>query len=62
MNSYELDEWGWKCRGEPLNTNTIIAWARVWNFVEFPNIPSIEVTELREEAHIRVQFSGNHID
>ena len=50
-----------KCRGEPMSINTILAWARVWNLVPFPQIPLFKVTENKEEAEIRVKFkfSGN---
>ena len=59
MNPHDVDEWGWRCRGEPMNISTIFAWARVWNFVEYPEIPSIELSERADQADIRVQFSSN---
>ena len=57
MNPEYLSEW--QCRGEPMNINTILAWARVWNLVPCPQIPLFEVTTDKEEADIRVKFSGN---
>ena len=58
MNSDDIDEWGWKCRGEPMNKNTILAWARVWNFVKYPEIPIFESNDRADKADIRVLFSG----
>ena len=58
MNPDDIDEWGWRCRGEPMNKNTILAWARVWNFSGFPMIPLFENFDLAKNADIRVQFSG----
>ena len=45
-----------KCRGESMSINTILAWARVWNLVPFPQIPHFEWTEDKEKADIRVNF------
>ena len=59
MNPEDIDEWGWRCRGEPMDINTLFAWARVWNFIEYPEIPSFEVVKIDEQADIRVQFSSN---
>ena len=51
-------KWGWRCRGEPMNINTIFAWARVWNFVGFEEIPTFEFVEIARRADIRVKFSS----
>ena len=59
MNPDDIDDWGWRCRGEPMNISTIFAWARVWNFVEYPEIPSIELSGIARRADIRVKFSSN---
>ena len=59
MNPDDINDWGWRCRGEPMNISTIFAWARVWKFVEYPEIPSIELSERAQRADIRVQFSSN---
>ena len=59
MNPESIDEWGWKCRGDPMNIITIFAWARVWNIVEIPGIPHFEMSEIARHADIRVQFSSN---
>ena len=50
-----------KCGGEPISINTILAWARVWNLVPFPEIPSFKVIDKKSEADIRVliKYSGN---
>ena len=60
MNPDDIDDWGWKCRGEPMNINTIFAWARVWNFVGFKEIPTFEFVEIASQADIRVKFSSEH--
>ena len=57
MNPDFIDKW--KCRGEPMNINTIFAWARVWNIVPYPEIPKFEVVDSAKKADIRVQFSSN---
>ena len=61
MNPDDIDDWGWKCRGEPMNIYTVIACARVWNFVEYPEIPFFDVTERVKKADIRVQFSRTYV-
>ena len=58
MNPDDIDDLEWKCRGEPLNTNTILAWAQVWNIVPYPEIPKFEMIERASRADIRVQFSS----
>ena len=59
MNPDDIHDWGWRCRGEPMNFKTVFAWARVWNFVGFPEIPTFEFVEIAKRADIRVQFSSN---
>ena len=61
MNPDDIDVWGWKCRGDPLNIITIFAWARVWNIVQIPEIPYLEMSELAKNSDIRVQFSSNQL-
>ena len=57
MNPDFIDNW--KCRGEPMNINNILAWARVWNIAEYPEIPYFEIEERKNrKADIRVKFSG----
>ncbi len=56
MNPDELDNW--KSRGEPMNFNTVLAWARVWNVPLFRDtIPYLGWTEVAEKADIRVKFA-----
>ena len=57
MNPGDIEVWGWRCRGKPVSINTIIAWARVWNY---PEIPNFEVVDKAKKADIRVCFSGNN--
>ena len=61
INPDYIDECGWKCRGEPINVNTILAWARVWNILPYPTIPRFELVEDDKKVRpdIRVQFSSN---
>ena len=59
MNADDLDEMGWRCRGEYLNVQTILAWARVWNFIGYPEIPMFELVERLDKSDIRVKFSSN---
>ncbi|XP_064383859.1 uncharacterized protein LOC135332881 isoform X2 [Halichondria panicea] len=56
MNPDVLDNW--KSRGEPMNFNTVLAWARVWNVSIFSDaIPSLAWREKAEKADVRVKFS-----
>ena len=57
MNEEKLEDW--RCRGEPMTVNTIIAWARVWNVVMHEEIPTFDLTYRAKRADIRVEFSGN---
>ena len=57
MNPDDIDDW--RCRGEPMNINTIFAWARVWNIAPYPEIPKFEMIERASRADIRVKFSSN---
>ena len=61
MNPEDIEDWEWKCRGEPMNVNTILAWARVWNIAQYPEIPYFEVTEQKQEADIRVEFIRTYL-
>ena len=61
MYTDKIEERGWKCRGQLIDINTILAWARVWNIISYPNIPKFEMTEKAEEADIQVQFIGMFI-
>ncbi len=57
MNPDELDSW--KSRGEPMNINTVLAWAQVWNVPFFSDtIPYLDWTVKAEKADIRVKFSS----
>ena len=60
MNPDDIDDWGWKCREEPMDAHTIFAWARVWNLVPYPEIPKFVWEDLVSRADIRVQFSRNY--
>ena len=60
MNSDDIDDLEWKCRGEPMDANTILAWARVWNIVPYPEIPKFVMEDRVVKADIRVQFSSNY--
>ena len=60
MNPDDIDDW-WRCRGELMSINTILAWARVWNLVPYPEIPVFEMVEIAQRADIRVQFSSKLI-
>ena len=59
MDADGFDDLQWKCRGNPMNIETIFSWARVWNFVGFEEIPSFEFIEIASRADIRVKFSSN---
>ena len=58
MNAGDLDDWEWNCGGEPLNSSTVMAWARVWNIAPYPEIPLFKETQIAAKADIRVKFSG----
>ena len=58
VNPDDIEDWGWKCRGQLIDINAILAWARVWNILPYPNIPMFEMTEKAEKADIQVQFSS----
>ncbi len=59
MNPDELDIVNWKCRGQPMTINTVLAWARVWNVsINNDTIPYIDWTEYAKNADIRVIVSG----
>ncbi len=48
----------WKSKGEPMNVNTIIAWANAWQPWKGAGIPRFERTELVNKADIRVKFTS----
>ena len=58
MNPDDIEKWRWKCRGEFMDFNVILAWARVWNSVQYQDIPFLERTDHPGEADIRVKFSS----
>ena len=57
-NPEDIEEW--RCRGQPMNINTILEWAKVWNppVGKYKKIPQFAVTEKQNTADIRVEFSG----
>ena len=61
MYSDKIKDWGWKCRGQLIDINSILAWARVWNIPSYPKIPTFEMTAKAEEADIQIQFIGMFI-
>ena len=61
INPEDIDTWGWKCRGEPINSNNVFAWAKVWNYVQNQKIPTFEYAERAPNADIRVKFSSNRM-
>ncbi len=65
FNSRLLDDW--KCIGETMSVNTILAWANgAWRSPLYDDIPKFVLTEFPQTANIRVKLSGesrsmNHV-
>ena len=59
INPDDIDDWGWKWKGESLSVSTILAWSNMWSSTMVPMIPVFEHTERIDQADIRVKFSSN---
>lgn len=56
LNPSMLDTW--MCGKMPMNTANVLAWAGVWNTPMYDKIPKFEEIDSRDEADIRVEFTG----
>ena len=57
MNEDFIEEW--RCGGGPMTTETIMAWAKVWNSPGHDSIPELVKEERKNtKADIRVKFSS----
>ena len=60
LNPDVLEDDKWMCGEGQMNVDNILAWARRWNNVAFPDIPKFEPTDSAKKAHIRVYFGGEY--
>lgn len=48
----------WLCDDKKISTATILAWAAEWNTPLYDVIPKFKETDSRDDADIRVEFTG----